>query len=191
MIIGITGNTGSGKTEISKIISKKINAKIINADEEVKRLSEPGNKYYEKIVDFLGISILKNKKINKEKLAQIIYSNQKIRKKINKLTNKYVVKEIKNKIKEEKTNIILDVPLLFESKLDKMCDITIAILAEEEIKLTRICKRDNISYETAKARLNIQETDEFYKKRADIIINNNGKKEEINLEEICTKIGEI
>lgn len=191
MIIGITGNTGSGKTEISKIISKKINAKIINADEEVKRLSEQGNKYYEKIVDFLGISILKNKKINKEKLAQIIYSNQKIRKKINKLTNKYVVKEIKNKIKEEKTNIILDVPLLFESKLDKMCDITIAILAEEEIKLTRICKRDNISYETAKARLNIQETDEFYKKRADIIINNNGKKEEINLEEICTKIGEI
>ena len=49
MIIGITGNSGSGKSEISKIISKKINAKIIDADEIVRKISEPEYEYYKKL----------------------------------------------------------------------------------------------------------------------------------------------
>ena len=54
MVIGVTGNSGSGKSEVSKILAKKINAIIINADEEVKKLSEPGNIYYEKIIKKFG-----------------------------------------------------------------------------------------------------------------------------------------
>ena len=189
MVIGITGNSGTGKTEISKILALKINAKIIDADEEVRKLSEPGNKYYKKIIKLFGENILENNKINKNKLAEIIYHNENARKKINKLTNKYVVKEIKNKIKKEKNNIILDVPLLFESKLNKMCNLTIGIITDNKIKIKRICKRDNINEETAKARLNIQPKDEFYEKNADYIIKNNGKINEIDMEEICTKIG--
>ena len=50
MIIGITGNSGSGKSEISQILAKKINAKIINADVIVQELSEPKHIYYEKII---------------------------------------------------------------------------------------------------------------------------------------------
>lgn len=188
MIIGITGNSGSGKSEISKKISKKLNYKIINADEVVKEMSEPGQKYYKKIVNLFGKKILENKKINRKKLADIIYNNKKSREKVNKLTQKYVVKEIKNKIKKEK-NIILDVPLLFESKLNKKCDITIAILADEEIKIKRICKRDNVTEETAKARLKIQPPESFYKERVDYTIENNKKIDEIKLEGICTIIG--
>ena len=58
MVIGVTGNSGSGKSEVSKILAKKINAIIINADEEVKKLSEPGNIYYEKIIKKLRKIIL-------------------------------------------------------------------------------------------------------------------------------------
>ena len=179
MVIGVTGNSGSGKSEVSKILAKKINAIIINADEEVKKLSEPGNIYYEKI-------------IKKNKLADLIYNNKKARKKINKLTNKYVVKEIIKKTKIEKNknnNVILDIPLLFESKLNKICNFTVAVIAKEEIKINRIINRDNTNENIAKARLNIQPNDEFYKKRASFIIENNENLEKIYLEEICTKIG--
>ena len=190
MIIGITGNSGTGKSEISKLLAEKIDAKIINADEVVKELSEKGNEYYEKIVKLFGSSILNNNKLNKPQMAKIIYNNKEKREKLNKLTYKYVVEEIKKRAKNsEYKNLIIDAPLLFESGLKKICNITIGVIANIDNKIQRICKRDNIDEETALARLKIQQEDRFYIQKSDYIIKNNGKINEINLEEICTKIG--
>ena len=188
MIIGITGNSGSGKSEVAKILAKKIGAKIIDADEVVKELSEPGQKYYEKIVELFGENILNNNKLNRPKIAEIIYNDKTKREALNKITYIYIVDEIKKRAQKEK-ELIIDAPLLFESKLDKICDYTIAVLADEEVKTKRICKRDNIDVKIAKSRLKIQQDDEFYIKRANKIIQNNGEMNDINLEEICTKIG--
>ena len=190
MIIGITGNSGTGKSEISKLLAEKIDAKIINADEVVKELSENGNEYYEKIVELFGSSILNNNKLNKPQMAKIIYNNKEKRKELNKLTYKYVVEEIKKRAKNsEYKNLIIDAPLLFESGLNKICNITIGVIANMDNKIQRICKRDNIDEETALARLKIQQENKFYIQKSDYIIKNNGKINEINLEEICTKIG--
>jgi len=191
MVIGVTGNSGSGKSEISKILSNKINAKIIDADKVVKELYTPGHEYYNKILELFGNKILeKNNKFNRSKIAEIIYNNESEREKLNNLTYKYVVDEIKKMVKKENNNnIIIDAPLLFESKLDEICDITVAVLAEKSLKINRICTRDNIEQKIAISRLAIQKEDSYYQKKADYIVTNNGKKDEINLEEICTKIG--
>lgn len=190
MVIGITGNSGTGKSEIAKLLAKKINAKIISADLVAKKLSEPGKIYNEKIINLFGKEISENGIINRKKLANLVYNNSEKREKLNLLTYIYVGNEIKQEVeKSEYKNVIIDAPLLFESGLDKICNYTIAILAENDIKKERICKRDNIEENTAKARLSIQPEDEYYEKRANHIIKNNGKIEEIKLEEICTKIG--
>lgn len=191
MVIGVTGNSGSGKSEISKILSNKINAKIIDADKVVKELYTPGQEYYNKILELFGNKVLeKNNKLNRNKIAEIIYNNESEREKLNNLTYKYVVDEIKKRVKKEKNiNIIIDAPLLFESKLDEICDITVAVLAEKSLKINRICTRDNIEPKIAISRLAIQKEDSYYQKKADYIVTNNGKKDEINLEEICTRIG--
>lgn len=191
MVIGVTGNSGSGKSEISKILSNKINAKIIDADKVVKELYTPGHEYYNKILELFGNKILeKNNKLNRSKIAEIIYNNESEREKLNNLTYKYVVDEIKKMVKKENNNnIIIDAPLLFESKLDEICDITVAVLAEKSLKINRICTRDNIEQKIAISRLAIQKEDSYYQKKADYIVTNNGKKDEINLEEICTRIG--
>lgn len=191
MIIGITGNSGTGKTELSKLISKKIKATIIDADEVVREMYEPGHTYYNKILEIFGKKVLDNtNSLNRKKISEIIYKNDTEREKLNELTYKYVVSEIKKRVKSEKNkNVIIDAPLLFESALDKICDSTIAILADKKIKIERICKRDKLNIKDAKSRLSIQAEDAYYLKKADYIITNNGKLEEINLEEICTKIG--
>ncbi len=190
MIIGITGNSGTGKSEISKILAKKIDAKVIDADEVVKELSENGNEYYAKIVELFGISIVENNKLKKQQIAKIIYNDEEKRKELNKLTYKYVVDEIKKRANNTKyKNIIIDAPLLFESRLDKICNFTIGVIADINKKIRRICRRDNIEPETARERLNIQKEDEFYIQKSDYIIENNEKIDAINWEEICTKIG--
>lgn len=190
MIIGITGNSGSGKTIISKILAEKINAKIIDADKVAKKMTSNKTEYLKEIIKIFGQEILEDDKLNRKKLAEIIYKNKIKKHQLDKLTYKYVAKEIQKEVfSEAGKNVIIDAPLLFESGLNKICEINIAVIAKKSIKIERICKRDKIEIETAKARLAIQRAENYYTRKADYVLENNGKIEEINLEEICTKIG--
>ena len=111
MIIGITGNSGSGKTILAKELAQELSkkkVKLIDADKVVKKLSKPGNKYYEEIVKLFGKEILlKNKELNRNKIADIIFDNSSERKKLDDLTYKYVVGKIKEDIKTCKSEIII------------------------------------------------------------------------------------
>ncbi len=99
----------------------------------------------------------------------------------------YVVQEIKETIDALREDcIVIDAPLLFESKLDQICDFVIGMMAKEEEKIERICKRDGISKEMAKKRLNIQMSEEELQKRADYVIINDGNME--TLEEEIKKV---
>lgn len=191
-VIGITGSSGSGKTLIASIIKEQYNADLINADQIVKNESQKGTDYYKAIVKCFGKEILdENGNLDKKKLANIIYESKISREKLNQITYKYIVDEIKSKIYSSKNDIVVvDAPLLFESDLNKLCNIVIAVIADEEVKINRICTRDNIDRKLAKKRLNIQATDKFYIKNADYIIKNGkGKKKEELISKICMIIG--
>ncbi len=181
-IIGVTGSSGAGKTTICAILEKEYLAHIIDADEVAKRLTKKGTIYLNSIVEYFGIDILDSMgELKRKELANIIYENDEKRKALNNLTFTYVVKEIKQNINDlqDKELIVIDAPLLYESNLDKICDIVIGVIAKEEDKIDRICKRDNISIEIAKKRLNIQLKDDYIKDKADYIIVNNGNLEEL------------
>lgn len=189
MIIGITGNSGSGKTSICKALERKYNALIIDADKIVKELSMPHEKYFEEIINIFGNEILKeNGELNKIKLADIIFSNHEKRETLNSITYKYVGEEIEKRAKASSKEIkIIDVPLLIESGINSICDTVISVIADEELKIERICKRDNIDIEVAKKRLKAQEKNNFYIKNSNyVIINNN-----IDLEKQADDIMEL
>lgn len=189
MIIGVTGSSGSGKTTFSSILAQKLNYKLINADEIVKKLYNKDEEYYKEIVKTFGKDILnEQQEIIREKLAEIIFNNEVERAKINVLTFKYVVEEIK---KQVENNSIIDAPLLFESNLNTICDVSIAVIADERVKIERIINRDNIKEEKAKERLDAQPKDEFYKENVDFVVyNNKNCNLEKQVEEIMSKIGE-
>ena len=175
-VIGVTGSSGSGKSTVSKIIQKELNTKLIVADEIVKKMQEPGEEYFEKIVELLGNKYLnKNGKLNRKKVADLIFKDEEKRKKINELTKKYVVTEILSKIENSTSEyIVIDVPLLVESGLNKICNIVIGVISNFEEQIKRICSRDNITKKEAIIRLNIQPNNDFYKKNVDYIVENNG-----------------
>ena len=179
-IIGITGSSGSGKTTISKILSKELNAKTINADEVVKQMQTLGTKYYEEIVETFGKEILQeDSSLNRKKLAEIIFQDKLKKEKLDSLTYKYVVEEIKKQVKTAKEEyIIIDAPLLIEGNLNEICNTVIAVVSSKEEQIKRICKRDNIDEEIAKLRLKAQKYNEFYKRNADYIVENNGGKDD-------------
>jgi dephospho-CoA kinase len=192
-IIGITGNSGSGKSTISKLISKNYEAKIIDADKIAKEMTKNNGEYLQAIRQAFGNEVIKNNELDRKKLADIVFLNRAEKEKLDDLTFEYVVEKIKKELEANQNldyqYIILDVPLLFESKLDKLCDYTIGVIAPKTEKIKRICKRDKLSKEKALQRLNSQPNDEFFAKNCDIVINNRNKEETIKMvNEIILKL---
>lgn len=192
-IIGITGNSGSGKSTISKLISKNYEAKIIDADKIAKEMTNNNGEYLQAIRQAFGNDVIKNNELDRKKLADIVFLNRTEKEKLDGLTFEYVVEEIKKELKANQNldyqYIILDVPLLFESKLDKLCDYTIGVIAPKTEKIKRICKRDKLSKEKALQRLNSQPNDEFFTKNCNTVINNENKEETIKMvNEIMLKL---
>jgi len=185
-VIGITGSSGSGKTTLTQILNKKKEISVIDADKVVKEMSVPNTDYLNAIKETFGLEMfLEDGNLNRKLLGNRIYSEKESLEKLNKLTFKYVVEEILKRIEsttQENKNIkylIIDAPLLFESGLNRYCDYVIALIANRNLKIKRICKRDNIDEKTAQSRLNIQKEDSYYIKKADFVIENN---ENCNLE---------
>lgn len=176
-IIGITGSSGAGKTTLSKALNEREDVIVIDADKVVREMSVPGTQYLNSIKDTFGNEILlENGYLNRKVLADKIYNDNEAREKLNTLTFKYVVDEILQRIKnikDEKIQIVvIDAPLLFEAGLEKYCDSVVALIADKELKIKRICQRDNIDKKTAESRLNIQQDDSYYIERADYVIIN-------------------
>lgn len=177
MIIGITGSSGSGKSTISKILAQKYNAKIIDADEIARRLSMENSKYINEIVSKFGKDIVDEAgNLNRKQLAEIIYSDENKREVLNNCTFKYIVSEIKTEIQNtiNRDFIIIDAPLLFESKLNEVCDMVIGVITKRKIQIDRIMKRDNINLEHAEKRIESQKNNDFYIQNCDKTIENDG-----------------
>lgn len=176
MIIGITGSSGAGKSIICNILKNEYKVKIINADEIAKELSKSESNYIKDIINKFGKEIVdENGELKRKELAKIIYSNTDKREDLNNCTFKYIKKEIEKQINatEKDLAIIIDAPLLFESKLNEICNKVIGIISKKDLQIERIIKRDNISFDEAKSRLNAQKDNKFYIENCDRIIENN------------------
>ncbi|MCI8291185.1 MAG: dephospho-CoA kinase [Clostridia bacterium] len=195
-ILGITGPSGSGKTTLCSLIQKNYDAFIIDADNVAKSLSSnTETEYFRKMVNLFGNEVLRpDGNLNRKEVAKIIYNDNEKRKALNLLTFKYVVYDIENQIRDVQSSnykyIAIDVPLLYEAKMENICDKVIAVVAEDKEKVLRICMRDNIDEKLARQRLQIQNNNEFFVKKADFVIHNDGTidKLEKSLKEIIEKI---
>ena len=181
-IIGLTGNSGAGKSTVCEILKKKYQVAVIDADQVAKQLTQETSAYLEDIVKQFGDEIINEEgKLNRKRLADLIYNNHQKREALNQITFIHVVEEIKRQIeaiKKEKV-VVIDAPLLFESGLDKLCDATIGVFARSTTKLERICRRDKIDETTAKKRIAIQLQDEYLKQQVDYIIQNDSTVEQL------------
>ena len=133
MIIGITGSSGAGKSTVCEILKNKYNARIIDADKISKELSRKGTVYLEEIVEKFGKGILlKNGELDRKKLAKIIYGSEEKREILNNCTLKYIKEKIEQELQklDNEKIIEIDAPLLFEAKLDSMCEFVIAVISD-------------------------------------------------------------
>src|SRR3989338_5474793 len=133
MIIGITGSIGSGKTAVARLFGK-LGYIRVDADEIGHRILKENMTVYRKIIQNFGKDILgKNKNIDRKKLGDIVFNSNKKLKKLNSITHPIIIKNLErniSKIKKQcrdKTRIVIDAPLLLETKTKKLVDRIIVV----------------------------------------------------------------
>ncbi len=176
-VIGLTGGTGSGKSIVSAFLEQN-GAYIIDADEIAHGIIERGKPAYEELTNYFGGAILdQDRNILRKKLGSIVFTNKEKLDFLNRCTHKYISQEIDKQISERKkkqrdTCIVLDAPLLLEAKLENRCNEIWVVFAEEEVRARRIMERDNITYQEAKNRIGCQKNWDFYRQKANLILDN-------------------
>ena len=169
MIIGITGSIATGKSTVTNYL-KKLGYQIVDSDEIVhQQFSNPEIK--QEIVKAFGSDLLINNEINRKKLGKIIFNDENQRKKLNSILHPQVIQTIESLPKNQGL-IFVDVPLLFEVKLEYLFDKIIVVYLSYQSQLFRLMKRDQISEEYAKIKIASQMDIEIKSQKADYIINN-------------------
>ena len=172
-VIGVTGRSGSGKSLLSQRL-EQMGAQVLDADKiyaELLKLDCPMTG----MLNHRFPGVWKDGLLDRKKLADIVFSDAQALKDLNFITHSQVKAQMHGTIEHSDSKlIVLDVPLLFESGIDQLCDVTLAVLADREGSLLRIMKRDGIDRDRAEARLNSQPDDDFYRARADLLLRNGG-----------------
>lgn len=197
MVVGLTGQTGAGKSTVSKVFSSNGFA-VIDADKVARTVVEKGTKCLGEIADFYGSTVINDDgTLNRKALAAIVFSDKAKLETLNTITYPYITGEILKQIREHSVNgeklILLDAPTLFESRADDFCEIIISVLADEEIRERRIISRDGLTPEQARKRMDSQLDEDFFRTHSDYIIHNNGSMDMVNgiSMEVSGKIREL
>ena len=181
MIVGITGGSGSGKSKVSSLFAEN-GYTVVDADIIAKNIMKSDKKLKDKIKTVFGEEYVDlNGEVDRKALGKLVFADKEKRELLNSVTHPSIYEEIVRQVKSGGEKVALDVPLLIGSPLIKLCDITVAVLADTEKRIARITERDGIDKITAENRIKSQLSDDEYIKGTDCLIYNNGTAEELSV----------
>ncbi len=157
LVVGLTGSFGSGKTTVSKIFQKLGAKKVMSADQIVRDKFWPS-------------------KARRKQIAREVFTNPRKRRALEAVIHPFVRRRMTSEIKKVKNGIIvLEVPLLFEAKFDRLCDVTVTVVAGKS-NLAKRLVRSGFSRQEVNARLQAQLSEQEKMRKSDFIISNKGSK---------------
>lgn len=175
-IIGLTGQTGAGKGEVSKIL-RESGMKIIDADQAA-RLAVEDSRVLEKLKDaFSDEILLPDGKLDRKKTALIAFTCEENKRKLNEITHPKIIEIMLEEAREASDTgvsfAVFDAPQLFEAKADVYCDQIICVLSDSDLRRQRIMERDALTESEAQSRMDAQLSEDFFRANADFLIYNN------------------
>ncbi len=181
LIVGITGGIGSGKSEVCNLFHS-FGAKTLYADHIAKELIDTRKDIQLKIKQAFGSDIfLKDGTLDRNKMAELVFQDKKLRLKINRIVHPHVIELLKTEIRKEKIIgatpiLVVEAALIFEANARGLFDYIIVVHADHELRIQRIMNRDVCSREDVEARINSQISAENKLSLADFIIWNSDNK---------------
>ncbi len=174
--VGLTGNMGSGKSTVARVFQIS-GIPVYHADHEAKKiLDQPDVR--DKLTEIFGKDMIDQKgQINRKKLASLVFNDQMMVNRINRIIHPLVEKDFKEWMDQypDKEYIIQEAAILFESGFHKLFDKVIFVSAPKEIRINRIIERDHSSRQEILKRMQHQESEKKKITRSDFVVRNDGK----------------
>jgi len=177
--IAVTGGIGSGKSVVAKEFNE-LGVRVIDTDSLVHQLYQHDKQLIREIATLFGnIVIDENGTVNRVNLGKLVFNDKNSLERLNKLVHPKVKSVMNNQIElMSKTGftgfVIALVPLLIEAGMADDFDVVIVVTADEETRVQRVIKRDDLTGNEVKVRIKSQIKDKQRVKFADYIIDNNG-----------------
>jgi dephospho-CoA kinase len=198
LVAGLTGSIATGKSMVSAIL-KDLGAFIVDADRAAHEVVLPGTKAWNEIVRIFGKEILnKSCEIDRERLGRIIFNDSAMRSILDEVVHPEVVHSMDEQIRSIKSGfpdavVIIDVPLLIETGMHKGVGEVIVVYCPEDMQITRLMLRDNISREDALAKVRSQISIEEKRRYASELIDNSASKDNtrIQVEDLYVRLREM
>lgn len=186
MIIGLTGSIASGKSTVAKMI-QSYNLPIVDADQVARQVVEPGSPTLLKIAEVFGQDVIsEDGTMNRAKVGNLIFHDETKRQQLNAIIHPAIREEMIRQrdefISYGEKNVFMDIPLLFESKLEHFVEKIIVVSVTEDVQLERLMERNGLTEEEAKARIATQIPVKDKEALADVVIYNNGSLEDTALQ---------
>ena len=176
-VIGITGGSGCGKTTLLKEI-EALGGFCIDCDKLYHRLLDT-DPQLQKALSARFPAAFEDGLLQRKRLGNIVFSDPAALADLNKITHHFVCKEVRRLLAKSKAKLAaIDAIALFESGLNKLCHVTVAVTAPQELRITRLMEREGISRDYAHSRLQAQKTDAEFSRMADYRLCNQSSKEE-------------
>ncbi|MBS2969970.1 dephospho-CoA kinase [Metabacillus sp. KIGAM252] len=186
LVIGLTGGIASGKSTVSSLL-KELGFPIVDADVIAKEAVDQGKPAYSRIAEVFGHRVLQDDgAIDRAKLGSEIFADPEKRKMLNEIVHPEVRKEMIRQrdeyIQQGSKAVILDIPLLFESRLAHFADKSLLVYVTPETQLERLMKRNGYAQKEAQQRIDSQMPLDEKKLLADEVLDNNGTREETEVQ---------
>jgi len=199
LVVGLTGGISSGKSTVLKTFGR-LGLRTLDADEIAHKLTEPGTRVLEEIVRNFGKEVLsEGGALNRKRLADMIFASEKKRKVLNRITHPEIIAEIRREVREVqmltkrsrerggvKSILVIDIPLLFEAKLESLVDKIVLVYVPRKIQIERLRRDHNLTLKETMARIGAQIPLYKKKKYADFIIDG-----DLNFNNLKKKVGFI
>lgn len=195
-IIGLCGGSGSGKGAVCAVFNT-LGVPSVDADSVYHNITSHTGPCLDEIALEFGAECVKQGALDRAYLRNIVFTPPGVEKKtarLNSITHKYVIARTLEILKgyrdEGRKYAIIDAPLLFESGINSLCDYTVAVVADIELRIERIMRRDGIDRVLAERRIAAQKSDSELILLSDFVIENNGDMSELafRVKEIFEKI---
>ncbi len=179
ILIGLTGGIGSGKSEVARLLSA-LGAEVIDADQIVRELQQPGAEVYHAMIEMLGQEIVSpDKSLDRGKIAGQVFADESLLKKLNELIHP-IVRRVMNERVESFRNtdkvVVLDIPLLVENPRPGLDGVLVVDL-DTQIAIQRLVEQRQMKLEDAQARVAKQATREQRRAIAGHVIDNSGDRQ--------------
>ena len=191
-VIGLTGGTGCGKSTAAAVL-REFGALIVDADAISRRLTAAGGRAIPAIREAFGPdAISPDGSMNRKAMAALVFADAHALQRLNGILHPMIWQALREKIAEaEKIGApvcVLDVPLLFETGMEALCDRVLCVVVSPQEQLRRVMQRDGLTLEQAKARVASQMPAEEKAARSDDVLSTEGTLEETR--ELLTRLWE-